>query len=72
MNEEDIDTKINFIANTSLRGLKGVFVENNLDDRQATLCLYKFIEIFVRMGWKDNDPTKVLENLIEVIKSQDG
>ena len=72
VNEEEIDTKINFIAKTTLGGLKGVFVENNLDDRQATLCLYKFIEIFVRWGWKNSKPIDVLNNLIDVIKSSDN
>ena len=71
MVKEDFDDKIHFIAKTTLGGLKGVFVENNLDDREATLSLMYFMEVFVRLGWKGSSPIDVLENLIQVMRSRE-
>jgi len=68
MDEKDMEKKIEFIAVTTLGALKGVFAENKLDDRKATLSLYYFIKVFVVNGWKNHNPIEVLKNAIEVIK----
>ena len=71
MDEEDMEKKIEFIAVTTLGGLKGIFSENKLDDRQATLMLFYFLNRFIKNGWKGEKPSDVLENAIEVIKATD-
>lgn len=68
MDEQEIEKKIEFLAVTTLRALKGICVEKKCDDRQATLILYYFLNRFVKNGWKGKKPSLVLENAIEVIK----
>jgi hypothetical protein len=67
----DVEGKIEFITLTTLGGLKGVFSDNNFDDRQATLTLYYFLNRFVKHAWKGHKPSDVLLNAIEVIKATD-
>ena len=63
MDEENIEEKLDFIAKTTLGALKGVFTDNSLSDREATLTLMYFLEIFVKLGWKGNNPINVLEEV---------
>ena len=68
MDETDMEEKINFIAVTTLGALKDVFEKNGLDDRQATLSLFYFMQVFIENGWKGEDPIKILEETIKVAK----
>ena len=69
MDEEDMEQKIDFIAITTLRTLKGVFIDNELDDRQATLSLHYFINVLVKNGWKGEDQVDILKETIKIIES---
>ena len=59
---------IEVITLLTLSELKEVFIANNLDDRQATLALYYFLNTIVKHAWKGHKPSDVLLNVIEVIK----
>jgi len=69
--ETNMEERIDFIAKTTLGALKGVFAENNLSDREATLSLMYFIEVCIKLGWKDMSPIIVLQNIIQVIRSKE-
>ncbi len=68
MDEDKLELKIDIIAITTLKALQGVFKDFKLDDRQATLSLYYYLNKFIEGGWKNNNPVEILENAIEVIK----
>jgi len=68
MDETEMEKKIESLAVTALRALKGICVENKYDDKKATLILYYFLNRFVKNGWKGKKPSLVLENVISVIK----
>lgn len=68
MDEKLIEQKIHTIAVTTLGDLKGVILQNQMDDRQATLTLHYFLTVFCKNAWKTQKPSDILNNTIKIIK----
>lgn len=72
IDEEKLENEINNLSLETISKLKELFIELNLSDREATLSLMYFVEVFVRITWRGEDPIKVLENVIQVMREKEN
>ena len=71
IDEEKLENEINNLSKETISKLKDLFIDLNLSDREATLSLMYFIEVFIKIAWLEENPIKVLENVIQVMKEKE-
>lgn len=66
MKDDETEMAIRICAVDSLKSLTKTFKKANLNDREATLSLYYFLNFFCEVAWKDNKASEVLKSASEV------
>jgi hypothetical protein len=74
MGLQQLEKEMNALTVRHYREVQSLFRKHRgfLDDRKATLVLFKYISDFVGLGWQGQDKLKVYDNLIAVQKDVDS
>jgi hypothetical protein len=65
-----MEIKVNNLVIETLVNFKELLIEFNIkDDRQITLTLFYFLNTLVQNGWKNQKPSDIYKNAIEICQA---